>query len=444
MTVMKKMFLLVAATIGVTMAMAQNPADLAATPAVQETQNVEVDIMSFPENVLIESMTNSLAKQGKGLGVINDDGSIYVVAAATTARPSNMSGFINSRNVAYSIAELSAKMSLLRMAGEQITSGRGFQMIEDIVEGEDPDAVQKASMLQKLGTLADKSLDKALAAVGVSEAEIAKMNQNKKKAVYEQNYNETVRSLVSGMVKGCAVVRIVEGDAGKDDYQVAVCMKYSPEFQSLASAIRNGKVGNIPAAKVKPSRQQIVNMSPAELVQRMGVWITYNEKGEMVVYGFGQQEVRDSGSRQSAAYSRAYSQARLAAVNNIKNFVAEDLVATESMSNTEKLREYADGTNAYFSQQKWEQAVKAKESTLNIATEQVRQWQGKHPVSGHQVAGCVVAWTPSNAAQAAALSEQFNPTQSEAKNSTTNTQAAPARQQTQKSNYTVVGDDDDL
>ena len=63
---MKKMFLLVAATIGVTVAMAQNPADLAATPAVQETQNVEVDIMSFPENVLIESMTNSLAKQGFG------------------------------------------------------------------------------------------------------------------------------------------------------------------------------------------------------------------------------------------------------------------------------------------------------------------------------------------------------------------------------------------
>ena len=185
-------------------------------------------------------------------------------------------------------------------------------------------------------------------------------------------------------------------------------------------------------------------MSPEDLVQRMGVWITYNEKGEMVVYGFGQQEVRESGSRQSAAFSRAYSQARLAAVNNIKNFVAEDLVATESMSNTEKLREYADGTNAYFSQQKWEQAVKAKESTLNIATEQVRQWQGKHPVSGHQIAGYVVAWTPSNAAQAAALSEQFNPTQSEAKKSNTNTQATPARQQTQKSNYTIVGDDEDL
>ncbi|MBO5805360.1 MAG: hypothetical protein J6R10_00685 [Tidjanibacter sp.] len=443
---MKKLFLLVAATLAATVMMAQDPADLAATPAVQETQQVEVDIMQFPENVLIQSMTESLAKQGKSLGNINDDGSIYVVAAATTARPSNMSGFVNSRNVAYSIAELSAKMSLLRLAGEQITSGRGFQMLEDIVEGEDPDAVHKASLLQKIGKIADKSLDKALAALGVSEEEIAKMNQSKKKAVYEQNYNQTVRSLVSGMVKGCAVVRIVEGDAGKDDYQVAICMKYSPEFQSLAAAIRNGEVDRIPISKVKPSKQQIMNMSPDELVQRMGTWVTFNEQGEMVIYGFGQQEVRESGSRQSAAYSRAYSQARLAAVANIKNFVAEDLVATETTESVEKLREYADGTNAYFSQQKWEQAVKAKESTLNIATEQIRQWQGVHPVSGHKIAGYVVAWTPSNAAKAAALSNQFAPEKSKATNKSAaqGQEAAPARQQTQKSSYTVVGDDDDL
>ena len=60
---MKKLFLLIAAAIGTTMVMAQDPADLAATSAVQETQNVEVDIMSFPENVLIESMTNSLGQR---------------------------------------------------------------------------------------------------------------------------------------------------------------------------------------------------------------------------------------------------------------------------------------------------------------------------------------------------------------------------------------------
>ena len=167
-----------------TVSYAQNPADLLKTPAVAETQNVQSELAEFPEEALTKSMMASLSKQGKSLGVINNDGSIYVIGAATTARPSNMSGFINSRNNAYAIAELTAKMNLLRMAGESITSGRGFQMLEDIIEGEDPDAKKTATMLDKAAKIADKSLDKALSELGVSEAEIASMNEPQKKAAY--------------------------------------------------------------------------------------------------------------------------------------------------------------------------------------------------------------------------------------------------------------------
>jgi hypothetical protein len=322
-----------------------------------------------------------------------------------------MSGFVNSRNVAYSIAEMTAKMNLLRMAGEQITSGRGFNLLEDIIEGEDPDAKAKAEALQSSN------------------------------AVYSQDYKQNVRSLVAGLIHGCAVVRIAEGESGKDDYQVAVCVKYSPEFQSFASLIKNGGRGRIPTGSVKSSKEKILSMKESELVYRMGVWQTYNEQGEMVIFGFGQQEVRETGSRASAAFSRAYSQARLQAVNNIKNFVAEDLVAEEVMDSQEKLREYADGSNAYFSRQKWEQAVKAKETTLNIATEQVRQWRGVHPVSGTNVAGYVVCWTYKNAQLANQLKQQLD--------NNRNTQGGPGssgavRQQTTRGKIVITGEEEDL
>jgi len=183
-----------------------------------------------------------------------------------------------------------------------------------------------------------------------------------------------------------------------------------------------------------------MTMPESELVKHLGVWVTYNEKGEMVVYGYGQQEVRETGSRQSAAFSRAYSQARLQAINNIKNFVAEDLVANETMQSVEKLREYADGSNAYFSRNKWEQAVKSKESTLNLATEQVRQWRGIHPTSKTNVAGYVVAWTYSNAQNANQLKQQINGQGNAASPNSTN---AP-RQQTTRGTITITGDDDDL
>lgn len=420
---------------------AQNPADLAATVAVQETQDVRSEIAEFPEEALINSLTTSLSKQGKALGVINEDGSVYVVGAATTTRPSNMSGFINSRNVAFSIAEMTAKMNLLRLAGEQITSGRGFQMLEDIIEGSDPDAAGKASMIQKAAKLADASMDKALAEMGVSSAEIQKMNTEKKKAVYEQNFNQAVLSLVSGMIQGCAVVRIAEGESGGDDYQVAVCIKYSPEYHSLASLIKNGGIGNIPMGASKSSREKIMSMPEKDLVNKLGVWVTYNQQGEMVVYGYGQQEVREVGSRQSAAYSRAYSQARLQAINNIKNFVAEDMIATEAMESTEKLAEYADGSNEYFSRNKWQQAVNSRSTTLNIATEQVRQWRGVHPVSNTNVAGYIVAWTYKNAQKANELSRRIN----ESPNiQTTTIPSEGVRQQTVRGTITITGDDEDL
>lgn len=438
---MKKFILsfLVFAT-GATLSYAQNPADLLNSPAVAETQNVQSELLKFPEEALTESMNASLSKQGKALGTINSDGSIYVIGAATTARPSNMSGFINSRNNAYAIAEMTAKMNLLRMAGESITSGRGFQMLEDIVEGQDPDAKKTATAVDKAAKVADKSLDQALSALGVPNSEIAKMSESQKEVRFKQDFNQTVRSLVAGMVHGCSVVRIAEGEMGKDDYQVAVCVKYSPEFQSMAAAMKNGLITSVPSGAAKDSREKIMEMSPNDLVYRLGTWITYDNNGKMVVYGFGQQEVREVDDRLSAAISRASSQARLNAINNVKNFVAEDLVAEESQNSVEKLREYSDGTNAYFSQQKWQQAVTAKSTTLNIATEQVRTWRATHPVSNTLVVGYIVAWNIDNAVRASQLKQDLergiNP-QGSANNQAT-------RQQTTRGQIVITGSDEDL
>ena len=302
-------------------------------------------------------------------------------------------------------------MNLLRLAGEQITSGRGFRLLEDIAEGQDPDAKETAEALKN------------------------------PQAVYSQDYKQKVRSLVAGLVQGCAVVRIAEGECGGDDYQVSVCVKYSPEFQSFACLIKNGGRGRIQYGSAKPSKEKVMSMGVKDLVYRMGVWQTFNEQGEMVIYGFGQQEVRETGSRASAAFSRAYSQARLQAVNNIKNFVAEDLVAEEAMDSEEKLREYADGSNVYFSRQKWEQAVRARESTLNIATEQVRQWRGVHPVSGTNVAGYVVCWTYKNAQQANQLKQQIENNRNALNGSGS---SGAARQQTTRGKIIITGEDTDL
>ena len=65
-------------------AKAQDPSALATSGAVSETQNVQGEVIEYPSEVLTKSMTASLAKSGRALGVINNDGSIYIIGEATT------------------------------------------------------------------------------------------------------------------------------------------------------------------------------------------------------------------------------------------------------------------------------------------------------------------------------------------------------------------------
>lgn len=159
----------------------------------------------------------------------------------------------------------------------------------------------------------------------------------------------------------------------------------------------------------------------------------------MVIYGFGQSEIRKVSSRQSAELSTAYSKARLEAVNNIKNFAAEDLVATEIKENPETLEQYSDGAEAYFSQEKLEQAIESKTTTLNLATKQVRQWRGVHPESNANVAGVVVAWTYSHSKQANQLKKQLNNT-----NIRNGVNGNTIRKKTTKGTIRKTGNDEDL
>ena len=417
-------------------------ANKAASEAVQETQEVETSIEPLAREVLWESMAKSLGKKNKSLGDVNSDGSVYVIGSATTAIPSNRSGFIASRNVAFSKAVLDAKMEFLKIAGEKVTSGRSVAYIEDLVDGSDPDAVQKASVIKKAKMIADKNLDKALSELGVSPVEIAQMNQSKKNAVYSEKFASEVMSLVGGMLKGVSVVRIVEGESGNNDYQIAVCLKYSPEFQYLATALRkNNGMYYLPKGTPSKSLEKFQNSKGKELISSLGTKVLFNENGEMIVLGFGQSGVRKSSNRQSAAVSTAYSKARLMAVANIKDFVAEELVASEMLSNIEKLEDYADGANTYFSRELWEKSIASKTSSMNIATYTMNQWRTKHPESNQEMVGVVVAWDPAFAKKSKKMDDLLK--------GRTEKKEEPAKEEkkkgkTKKGRMRIFGSDDDI
>jgi len=374
-------------------------ADEANSDAVQEALNSveEVEPAPYPVEVLEEKWTAKLERKGKYLGMLNDDGSIYVIGSHVAVKSPGDRGFAASKAIAYQKAESNAKTQIVQMMGEELTSGKSMSVMEDMIDGEDPDAKKKATKMQKASKIVDQSLDKALSYLGVSEDEIANMNEGKKKAQYEEQYSSMSKSLAAASIKGCAVVAVAEGKAGSSGYQMAVLMKYAPELRSLSAAISSGKITAVPQGKARDSLNKLRTLKPTQLMLTHGARVMYDKDGLPMVVGFGSGSYETGGRREAQNVQNAQTKARLAAMVAIKQFVAEEMTVAEMSESIEKLSEYSDGTENVFSQEKFEQSIKSKETTINIqGAMTLRKWKGVHPLTGEHLAGTVVYWSNKN------------------------------------------------
>jgi len=368
------------------------------TPVAAGSLNIREDatidntaIVEYPSDRLQNTAQAHLSRISKSLNTINADGTVYSIGFATVAVPSNSNGFIASRNIAYARAELRAKINILRLSGEQITSERNSTLIDRAVTGVDPDTKEKATMLQKALRVVDASLDRALSELGVSQAEIDRMNQQEKERIYEETFYNYVSSFVSGLIRGITTLQIVEGEAGGNDYQVAVLVKYDPEIQDLAA--RFPELGADQDQLNSSTVDQLRTVDPLSLVSKMGAQIFSLPDGSRVLVSYGQSSYRTTGSRQSQQEGIAFRRARLQAVENIKNMIAEDLISKEVSESIEKVVEYADGTGNMYSEENYSELIESRASTINLNTLELRQWKASHPISDHIVTGSVVILT---------------------------------------------------
>ncbi len=369
----------------------------ATPPTITINEDLSIDnsvITELPSDRLTETISSLLQAKGKSLNNINSDGSIYIIASASTAVPVNSNGFIASRNIAFSKAEIRAKTELLRLTGEVITSERNSSLISKNVQGSDPDAVRKATFIEKVSTLADKSIDKALEELGVNASEISSLNQSQKEKRYSESFYNYTSSFVASMIKGVSVVKIAEGEVGNNDYQIAVCVKYSPEQQSEAS-----QIGSLGASQSTLNSSVVSNLKSLEsdkLMSKLGAQFFKDENGDRFVVGFGQSAVQKSEQRQSNFINIGRRKARLQAIENIKNLIAEDIVGKEMDENVEKISEFQDGEQSLYSESNYSELIQSKKSSIKMNTMILHDWQGTHPVSNSFVVGTIVILTESN------------------------------------------------
>src|SRR3954452_2030730 len=99
----------------------------------QDNVLVNAQICNEPLAQLTQSVTTQINKEGYSLNTVNKDGTIYCIGSASTGVPSSASsGFINSRNIAFSKAVLRAKVELLKLSGESITTQKNFSLVNKL------------------------------------------------------------------------------------------------------------------------------------------------------------------------------------------------------------------------------------------------------------------------------------------------------------------------
>tara|TARA_B110001450_G_C17664302_1_gene498801 strand:- start:2756 stop:4126 length:1371 start_codon:yes stop_codon:yes gene_type:complete len=351
-------------------------------------------ITERPKNVLEESIDKILISKNKGRDIENNDGSIYVVVGESTVIPSNKNGFINSRNIAFSKALLKAKMKILGVQEQIITTEKESNFISRLKDGNDPDLSKKASFLEKIGKLANQSVDQALIKLGMDETDVMVMNQNQKEKAFSDSFRKQVSSCVASMIRGISIVKVAEGEIGDNNYEIAICVKYSPEDQALSS--NQNELGAGKDIQNSEAIKKIRSLSPEKLITMLGAKFYTDENGNRFALGFGQRSVRKSTRRQSTFEDMAQDQSILDAKENLSNLLAEDIIGKEIQEDIEKETEYQDGEYSIYTETNFSRLIKSKKRSIKMSTITIKNWSGVHPVSNTKIMGSIVLLTEKN------------------------------------------------
>ena len=143
-----------------------------------------------------------------------------------------------------------------------------------------------------------------------------------------------------------------------------MCIKYSPEQQ--AEAHNQQALGASKEVFNSKTLEKLRTLEPEKLISKLGAQIFKDENGNRFLVGFGQTSVQKFNKNQSRRIQMGERKARLDALQNMKNFLGEDLVTKEIRSISEKDIQYADNSQEYFSEDSYRTLINSKTSTSDI------------------------------------------------------------------------------
>jgi len=332
---------------------------------------------------------------------IKDDGSGFIVfVASAPISGGDEKSFDARRTQGYRSALLEAKKAMVNYLKQTVQTsvqllvrqGRFAEEARVAANGETSDG----GVLARLKALALHELDKECEKRGIrttsqspkdkAEAEAA-AESIMKELVESRSFEQATSRAAEEEVSGVQAFRTFETVGPNGEGKVAVVAIYSPKSAALQQALLGRGAAPVQMPAVRPS-QWAREQGPGVLLYTHGAQVRVNERGELILVGFGQATPQ---SDSSTLVDTAQKRAELRAVGEIRRFMGELVSANSSEDEKNNLEVYSAGASAFDSTDGYWEKVAAVGKALDLSgIQSVYTWSYRHPSNTHETQGAVV------------------------------------------------------
>lgn len=350
----------------------------------------ELDSLAEAVGNARNSATEYIAKKGWSEG-LNDGGRYVVIGLSTIDVAPTDKNFQLYRINAYNKAMLEAKSEVAKYFSQEISTRASHVLIEpksaERIKAEaESEAGISPTIIDKAVALVNKKLDNALEKEGIT-LESKKAEPIIEDLINESSYLNAVKSIAKSQVGALVTSKIFEQDG-----EIVVVAYYSDNTKLLAGAINGrGDVPKVKPRKGEPIRDWIKKLKLSQLYSSMGIQMTSDEDGNIVILSYGQSKAR---SKSATSKNMAYEKAVLEADQYIRNFAGETVVYAGEKEMMENSKEYLDNAVEMALDDSMKKKIETQADALKISgISTIRSWSITDPRSDSIICGVVRMWS---------------------------------------------------
>ncbi len=377
-------------------------------PAKAEVDDAFKDVDEKAQSFVIGKKT-----QLKRTGRINE---VFITSgAAVVGVSSNNPDWGDARVMAYQNAQMRAREQLLKqlyseVASDLIRESFRTNRLPEFTSEELQHQKKLDSILAKVTALTNASLDEKLREKGIDPSQYDKAPPEKRKIMLKQALTKTVTRVSRGNLNGALISKTFETTDRNGNTAVSVVLMTSVKMKNTLSRLRESN-GSVRPEKKRSGVNitEFLSANKQDLMYQYGLKLIHDEQGYPVLLSFAQagnncnpldyeacinNRIFSFIEAENDAYSHIAEAYNLNGQLKITSSKGEEKVKSARVIATKDDQQTIEEAVTRIIRETRERSQMTSQAKNLVGVEEVMRWSEKHPISGREINGIVLAWHP--------------------------------------------------